>query len=175
LGKTKAINERYVYAYLPSVETANDWKARAKKSNISVSQFIFEHVTNSLRQEHGEESYKPRAELIDELRKKDEAIEKLTRDNEITRLALERVENELRRYRAEPFLDDNFYGTRQYDKRLIGILKKGEAVDSGRLLHLLRINPKEANLVKAVGRQLENLQAYGLVQKTHHGWRWVTK
>lgn len=175
LGKTKAINQRYVYAYLPSVETVNDWKKRAAKANVSISQFIFEHVSNSLRQEDGEESYKPRAALIEELRTKDEEIEKLRRDNEITTLALERVETELRRYRAEPFLDDNFQGVRRYDRKLIELLKKDGPIDSDRLLRLLRINPKETDSVRAVSRQLENLQAYGLVRKTHHGWSWVAK
>ena len=173
MGKTKAINERYVYAYLPSVEMVRDWKSKAKKSNASISQFILEHVTNSLRQEEGEESYKPRAEMIEELRKRDETIEKLTRDNEITRLALERVEGELRRYRAEPFLEENFRGTRKYDVKLIEVLKKGEPVDSNQLLRQLRISAKDSDLVKAVGRQLENLEAYRLVEKTHRGWRWV--
>ncbi|MGO9643775.1 MAG: hypothetical protein ACLPY5_03390 [Candidatus Bathyarchaeia archaeon] len=173
MGKTKAINERYVYAYLPSVEMVRDWKGKAKKSNVSISQFILEHVTNSLRQEEGEEHYKPRAEIIEELRKRDEMIEKLTRENEITKLALERVENELRRYRAEPFLDEGFRGTRKYDVKLIEILKKGEPVDSNQLLRQLRISAKDSDLVKAVSRQLENLEAYRLVEKTHRGWRWV--
>jgi len=175
LGKTKAINERYVYAYLPSVELVRDWKARAKKSNVSISEFVYEHVTNSLRQEDGEDAYKPRAQLIEDLRKKDEEIQKVTRENEITKLALERVETELRRYRAEPFLDDGFQGVRKYDKKLIELLKKGKPIDSDDILHLLRINPKETDLVKAVGRQLENLQAYGLVRKAHHGWSWIAK
>ena len=140
-----------------------------------MSQFILEHVSNSLRQEDGEEGYKPRAALIEELRKKGEDIEKLTRDNEITKLALERVEAELRRYRAAPFLEDDFQGVRRYDKKLVEVLKKDGPVDSEHLLRLLRISPKETNLVKAVSRQLENLQSYGLVQKSHHGWRWVAK
>jgi len=150
-----------------------DWKDRAKKSNVSVSQFVIEHVTNSLRQEDGEVSYKARAELIEELRKKDEAFEKLARENEITKLALERVETELRRYRAEPFLEENFRGVRKYDKRLVELLKKGEVVDSDHLLRLLGINPRETDLVKAVSKQLENLEGYGLVQKTRRGWRWI--
>ncbi len=162
-----------MYAYLPSVEMVRDWKGKAKKSNVSISQFILEHVTNSLRQEEGEEHYKPRAEIIEELRKRDEMIEKLTRENEITKLALERVENELRRYRAEPFLDEGFRGTRKYDVKLIEILKKGEPVDSNQLLRQLRISAKDSDLVKAVSRQLENLEAYRLVEKTHRGWRWV--
>ncbi|HXQ91966.1 MAG TPA: hypothetical protein VN739_03100 [Nitrososphaerales archaeon] len=169
-----SIKERSVYVYLPSVEMVTDWKGRAKKSNVPLSQFVLEHVTNSLRQEAGEESYKPRAELIEELRKKDEANEKLTRELEITKLALERVETELRKYHAEPFLEDNFRGIRKYDKRLIELLKKGEAIDSDHLLRQLRIPPKETDLVKAVSRQLENLEAYGLVEKTRRGWRWKT-
>ncbi len=162
-----------MYVYLPSVEMVTDWKARAKKSNVPLSQFVMEHVTNSLRQEAGEEGYKPRAELIEELRKKDEAAEKLTRELEITKLALERVEGELRRYRAEPFLDEGFRGKRRYDEKLIEILKKGQPIDSNQLLHQLRISPKEPDLVKALSNQLANLQSYGLVQKTHHGWKWV--
>jgi hypothetical protein len=175
LGKTKAINKRYVYAYLPSPQAVDDWKARAKKSNVSISQFILEHVTNSLQQEDGEEGYKPRSELIEELRKRDEVIEKLTRDNEITRLALERVEGELRRYRAAPFLEENFHGTRKYDTKLIELLKKGDPVDSNQLYRYLRISPKDSDLVKAVSNQLDNLQSYGLIEKTHRGWRWISK
>jgi len=87
---------------------------------------------------------------------------------------LERVETELRKYHAEPFLEDNFRGVRRYDKRLIELLRKGEVVDSDHLLRLLRINLKEIDLVRAVSKQLENLEAYGLVEKTRRGWRWVS-
>jgi uncharacterized membrane protein len=173
LAKTKSINERYVYAYLPSVEVVRNWKARAKKSKISISQFVFEHVTNSLRQEDGEESFRSRAELIDELHLSDEALKKLTREKEITNLALERVESELKRYRSEPFLQENFRGLRKYDLKLIEILKKGPAVDSDELLPQLRISPRETDRVRAVSKQLENLEAYGLVEKTRRGWKWV--
>ncbi|MGA3404892.1 MAG: hypothetical protein ABSD49_04075 [Candidatus Bathyarchaeia archaeon] len=175
MAKTKSINERYVYAYLPSVEMVKDWKARAKKSNVSISQFVYEQVTNSLRQEDGEESYKPRAALIEELRKKDDNIGRLTRENEITKLALERVESELRKYRAEPFLEEKFSGIRKYDQKLIEILKKGETIDSDHILRQLRVSPRETDLVKAVSKQLENLEAYGLVEKTRRGWRWVSE
>jgi hypothetical protein len=170
----EAIRERSVYVYVPSVQMLQDWKGKAKKAHAPLSKFVLEHVNNSLRQEEGED-YKPRVKLIEELRKKDEELQKLSRENEIIKLALERVETELRRYRAEPFLDDGFQGIRKYDRKLIELLRKGKAVDSDRLLHLLRINPREGDLVKAVSRQLENLQGYGLVRKTHHGWRWVSK
>ncbi|HKM75538.1 MAG TPA: hypothetical protein VJZ32_03890 [Candidatus Bathyarchaeia archaeon] len=170
----EAIKDRLVYVYLPSVKLLTDWKARAAKSKVPISKFVLEHVMNSIRQEEGEEDYKPRAKLIEELRVKDETIEKLTRDSGVLKLALERVETELRKYHAEPFLEDNFRGVRRYDKRLIELLRKGEVVDSDHLLRLLRINLKEIDLVRAVSKQLENLEAYGLVEKTRRGWRWVS-
>ena len=151
------------------------WKEKAKKSHVTLSKLIYEHANNSLRQEESEESFQPRAKLIEDLRKKDDEIQKLTRENEIVKLALERVESELRHYRAEPFLEASFQGIRRYDKKLIELLQKGKPIDSDHLLRLLRISPKETDLVKAVSVQLENLQSYGLVKKTHHGWRWVAK
>jgi len=173
MGKTESIKQRSIYVYLPSEEMVADWKARAKKSGESISRFVIEHVANSLMQEQGKEEYKSRADLIQQLRAKDENVGKLTRENEILKLALERVENELRRYRAEPFLDKSFEGIRGYDKRLIELLKKGDTIDSDHLLRLLRINPRDTPLVKAVSKQLENLEAYGLVDKTRRGWKWV--
>ena len=173
MGKTESIKQRSIYVYLPSEEMVEDWKARARKGGESISRFVIEHVTNSLMQEQGKEEYKSRADLIQQLRSKDESIEKLTRENEILKLALERVENELRRYRAEPFLDKTFEGIRGYDKRLIELLKKGDTIDSDHLLRLLRISPRDTPLVKAISKQLENLEGYGLVDKTRRGWKWV--
>ena len=173
MGKTESIKQRAVYVYLPSLEVAQEWKAKAKKSNVSVSQFVIEHVSNSLNQEAGEEEYKPRANLIQQLREKSEQIDRLSRENEILKLALERVESDLQRYRAEPFLEENFKGIRGYDKRLIELLKKGETIDSDHLLHLLKIRPQDTLLVKAISNQLENLEAYGLVEKTRRGWKWA--
>src|SRR5437667_317107 len=160
---------------MPSSAMAEDWKARARKANTSISEFIFEHASNSLRQEEGEEGYKARTELIGELRAKDESIKKLSRENEILNLALERVENELRRYRAEPFLEQDFRGVRAYDKKLIELLRRGDAVDSDHLLQKLKIDPRDTPLVKAVDNQLRNLEAYGLAEKTRRGWKWVAK
>ena len=174
-GKTESIKQRSIYVYLPSLEMVEEWKAKASKAHTSISQFVIEHVGNSLRQEEGEEDFKPRAELIQQLHDKDAQMEKLTRESEILKLALERVENELRRYRAEPFLQEDFRGVRAYDKRLVELLRKGEAVDSDHLLRLLKIDPRDTPLVKAISTQLENLEAYGLVDKTRRGWRWRSK
>jgi len=31
---------RYIYTYLPTVEIADEWKARAKKAGVSISEFV---------------------------------------------------------------------------------------------------------------------------------------
>ena len=168
----ESIRQRAVYVYAPSVQMLEDWRNRARKAHVPLSKFVLEHVNNSIRQEEDTE-YQPRSKLIAELREKNEAIDRLSRENEITKLALERLEDELRKYRAAPFLDSNFRGIRRYDRKLIELLKKGEVVDSDLILRLLRINPRETELVKAVSNQLGNLETYGLVEKTRRGWRWI--
>ncbi len=170
----ESLKGRSIYVYLPSDEMSRDWKDRAKKSNVSISQFVLEHVGNSLSQEEGEESFRSRAQILQDLRSKDETIEKLGRENRVLNLALERVENELRRYRAEPFLEEDFRGVRGYDRKLIELLKKGEAIDSDHILRTLKIDARDTPLVKAVDGQLQNLEAYGLAEKTRRGWRWVS-
>ena len=169
----ESLKTRSIYVYLPSDEMARDWKDRAKKSNVSISQFVLEHVGNSLSLEEGEEGFRSRAQILQELRSKDETIEKLGRENKVLNLALERVENELRNYRAEPFLEENFRGIRGYDRNLVELLKKGEAVDSDHILQMLKIDVRDTPLVKAVDRQLQNLEAYGLAEKTRRGWKWI--
>lgn len=169
----ESLKARSIYVYLPSQEMSRDWKDRAKKSHVSISQFVLEHVGNSLSQEEGEQSFKSRAQILQDLRSKDEALQKLARENEVLTLALERVENELRRYRAEPFLEEGFRGIRGYDRKLVELLRKGEAVDSDHILRMLRIDVRDTPLVKAVDKQLQNLEAYGLAEKTRRGWKWL--
>ena len=86
---------------------------------------------------------------------------------------MEKYENELKRYGSEAFLEDKFEGLRKYNKEIVAILKKGGIVDSYRLLEELGIDPKESDLVKAISRQLEDLEACGLVTSTKRGWRWA--
>ena len=58
-------------------------------------------------------------------------------------------------------------------KTIIAILKHEGVSDSYKLLDKLGIDPKDSQLVKAASRQLEELEAFGLVTSTQRGWRWV--
>jgi hypothetical protein len=170
--KTETIKERSIYVYLPSHEMVKAWKKRADERGVSISKFVIEHVENSLQQEE-DPSYRSRGELIKEISELKSELKEFREDNRQKRIVIERQENELRRYRAEGFLDEHFAGVRKYDRELIEILKTRGVVDSDELLQALNINPREGDLLKAVSHQLENLEAYGLIESTKRGWRWL--
>jgi len=49
-------------------------------------------------------------------------------------MVIYRYETELKRYRNATFLEEDFEGTRKYDKEIIAILKRGGVINSYRLL-----------------------------------------
>jgi len=56
---------------------------------------------------------------------------------------------------------------------LIDLLREGGSYSQEEILAQLNINPSDVDLVKAVDRQLEALEAYGLVEYKGRGWRWT--
>lgn len=175
--KDKQLTDRAIYVYLPTVEMAANWKRLSDKGQLSISKFVVEHVENSLKQEDEQKGYASRAELLKQLKEKDEQIAKLANENRLLKMLADNLDKELKHYRAQPFLSDDkeFQGTRAFDKELVELLRTNKSADSDRLLKLLGINPKETDLVKAINRQLYALQAYGLVEPTARGWRWVSE
>ena len=172
MGKTETIKDRTVYVYLPSLEMVEDWKRRAEKAGVSLSKFIIERVEDSIRREDGEEGYFSRAELIRRLRDAEEELKKLREENRLLRKLVENLDGELKRYRAQPFLDEHFEGVRTFDKELIELLKKSGTISEDEILARLGIDPADVELVKAVSRQLEVLERYDLVEFTGKRWRW---
>ena len=88
------------------------------------------------------------------------------------RKLVDNLERELRRYRAQPFLKPDFEGIRRFDRELIELLRKGETLTEEEILDKLGVDPSETEYVKAISRQLEILEEYGLVEFTGRGWRW---
>ncbi len=170
--KNRQLTKRAIYVYLPNVQMANEWKKLAEKARIPISKFVVEYVENSLKQED-KKGYASRAELIKQLREKDEEITKLKQENRMLKMLTENLDKELKRYRAKPFLEEDFEGIRAYDKELVELLRKSKTIDSDHILRELGIRAKDIELVKAVNKQLENLQAYGLIEPTARGWRWI--
>lgn len=161
---------RYVYLYLPSAADKARWEALAEEASVPLSKFIIEVVESSLAEES---DFKPRGQLVQEVGKLRSENKTLRDDLEQKKIVLEKYETELRRYRNQAFVEDEFEGVRKYNKELIAILKPGSVLDSYKLLEELGIDPNEAEIVKAISKQLEELEAFGLVTSTKRGWRWI--
>jgi len=170
--KTETIKERSVYVYLPSLEMADDWKQKAEKGGVSISKFVIERVEESIRGEEGEEGYLGRAELVKKLRDAEEELKKARNENRLLKKLAENLDNELRRYRAQPFLEESFEGVRKFDKDLVELLRKGGSYTQEDILAHLNIDPSDSDLMKAVSKQLEALEGYGLLEYRGRGWRW---
>lgn len=166
----KPDKSRYVYVYLPSAEDKKRWDGLASEAGLPLSKFVIEVVENALAEES---DIKPRSELAKQLGSLKDEIRKLQEELKLKNIVLEKYENELKRYRSATFLDDDFKGTREYSQKLIEILKQGNLVDNYRLLEELGIDPREADLVKAISSELENLESYGLITSSPRGWKWV--
>ena len=161
---------RYVYLYLPTVEDKQRWQSLADEAKIPLSKFIIQVVENALFEES---DFKPRGELVKEIGNLRSENKELRDDLKQKKIVLEKYENELKRYRSEVFLEDRYEGVRKFNKEIMTILKQSGVVDSYRLLEELGIDPKETDLVKAISKQLEDLESYGLITSTQRGWRWI--
>ena len=132
-----------------------------------------EHVENSLRQEE-EPGYKSRGDLSGEISRLREELGEERKKNRRLDLVVEKLERELRRYRAESFLEPDFKGIRRLDRELVETLRDSGVLSNEEVLSKLGIDPSEHEAVKAVSKQLEILESYGLVQPTPRGWRWIS-
>lgn len=161
---------RYVYLYLPSAQDKARWDNLAKEAGVPLSKFVIEVVENALAEET---DFKPRGELVKEIGTLRNENKALKDELKLKNVVLEKYEGDLKRYRSEAFAEDKFVGTRKYNRDLIAILKRGGVTDSYKLLEELGIDPQDSDQVKALSRQLEELESYGIVTSTQRGWRWV--
>lgn len=57
--------------------------------------------------------------------------------------------------------------------RLIKVIEKERVVSERMLFVLLGIGPDDSEQREALGRQLEELEGFGMIKKGSNGWRWV--
>lgn len=169
--KSETIKERTVYVYLPSEEFVEEWKRHATLAKKSLSKFVFEIVEDYIRKSE-DKSFESRIDLIRRLKSLQEEVKKLREENRMLRMLVKNLERELRRYRVQPFLEPHFEGVRRFEKELIDLLRSGESLSEEEILDRLGVDPSETDYVKAISRQLEILEEYGLVEFTGRGWRW---
>ena len=119
------------------------------------------------------EEFQPRREMVRELESLRSENKSLRSDLSQKTIVLDRYEAELKRYRAQPFPEEDYRGMRRYSKELVEVLKTRGHADSYKILEALGIDPRESELVKAVSRQLEELEAYGMIKTDGRSWQWI--
>lgn len=171
--KKPKITKRTIPVYLPTIDMKERWKAKAEDAGLSASKFVIEHVENSLAQEENKDMHGSRAELMEQIKDlKDENTE-LRKRNKMLDTLVDRLDEEMKRYRAQPFMRDEFYGIREYEERLINVFKEREKVRKEDIYDLLGIDPmKSSDIVKGINRQLEILERYGVIDDRGKVWIW---
>ena len=163
--------ERYSYVYHPSRQHKERWEKASKKARSpSLSKFIIAAVDERIDED---EDHPPRREIMREvvsLRDENKALHDELRQKNIV---LERYESELKRYRAQPFQAEDYQGMRRYSRELVDLLKARGQADSYKILEALGIDPRESELVKAVSKQLEELEGYGMIKAEGRMWKWL--
>jgi uncharacterized caspase-like protein len=161
---------RYSYVYHPSRPHKERWEKAAAKAHTSLSKLIIAAVDGLLDED---EEFQPRREMVRELESLRNENKSLRDDLKQKTIVLDRYEAELKRYRAQPFQEEDYRGMRRYSKELVEILKTRGQADSYKILEALGIDPRESELVKAISRQLEELQAYGMIKTDGRSWQWI--
>lgn len=166
----KPDKSRYIWLYCRSKAQKEEWQALAEKADTPLSVWCTSIIEERIAED---EDHRPRHKIVKEL-------ESLKADNKALRddlrqkeVVLQRYEAELRRYRAEPFQTEAFKGVRTFSKELVDILKARSHVGSYEILELLGIRPDESQAIKAVSKQLEELEKFNLVKADGKGWQWI--
>jgi hypothetical protein len=160
---------RYIYLYSSSAKEKQRYEELAKKADVPLSKFLLAIIEEALNKEP--ESI-PRSKIDEEIRCLKDETRRLYEELRLKNIVLEKYELELKQYRNAAFIEDDFEGARRHDQDLIGMLKQGPIHDY-RLMEVLNIDLKDSDMVRAITKRLEDLEAYGLIAKGPRGWRWV--
>ncbi len=170
--KTETIKARSIYVYTPNLEMVERWKEVAKKRKQSISGFVVETVEDTIAASEEEEGTQSRAELTHRIKELNKQVATLIKDLQRYRTLIDRQEAELKDYRAQPFLDEQFEGQRSFPKDLIELLRAHGVVRYEDLHLLMGIKPG-SNASLALQVQMNALGEYGLIEETDRFVRWL--
>lgn len=171
MDKTESINDRRVDVYLDSLNQKKRWTKLADDADLSLSKFVQICVEYALSQggpdfiEAGGVAEEIQ-DLKDDLREKESTIKEKD-------MVIEKLRTELKQHQTQPFTEDEFEGRRRFDTDLIDILQNSGKIHSEEMLRQLDVDPQNTELIQAVQAQLDQLEQYGLVEETVHGWQWT--
>lgn len=177
LNKTKTIRKRAITIYAPSQEIKENWYKIAKEEGMSVSNYIMEIIDKHIQENKGISTKYDILKKINDLEKQNVILRnenaELQKKTDMLNMLVERYENQLQKYRNKTFIEnDKFEGFREYQQNLINLFKQRTSVAEDEIIDLLHIDPKDVETLKAISKQIDLLQDYGVIEKIRGGWRW---
>ena len=169
--KNSPVSERRIYVYAETVDQSNQWKKAAKNAGMSISKFISELLEDHINAESTGTARKDLQDTIVSLENEIKTLrtENVTLSQQIERMnrLVEKYEDELRQLKQGVWLQNGqFTGIREYEQRLIELLKDRKFIREEEILDLIHISPTDTKAIKAIMKQLENLLDYGVI-KSH--------
>lgn len=171
MGKTESIKERRVDVYLDTIDRKERWTRKAEEEGESLSKFVQKCVEYTI--ERGGPDFAELGERSKKLQELEEEVKSLRSKVKQKNIVIDKLESDLRRYRMEPFLEDDFEGVREFDQELIELLKDAERIKSEELIRRLGLEQSDREIMQSIDSQLQQLESYGLIAHTTHGWRWI--
>ena len=147
----------------------NRWKGAAEKAGLSLSKFIIENVEKEINSSN---DFISKLDLISKVEELEKENVLLSKENKNFGILVDKLQEDLQAYRLRPFLTADYEGVREFEQGLIEIFKKKGFIRQDAIWRELCIKPDDMKAVKAISRQLQALEQYGLVKKTQEGWRW---
>ena len=144
---------------------------------MSFSKWIVNNVEENLanRAEKG----KSRRALEQENNDLKEELSTLQKKLKDTTIIKENLEQDIRKYRASPFLDPDYKRVRRYDKDIISLLRNAIGADhkhrflaNDEILSRLNVKVTDIDVVKGISNQLSRLEMFGIIESGSKGWRW---
>ncbi len=176
--KRTPVKQRSIYVYVPTNEMADRWKRLAKKSGLSISQYVLNIVENRIGDESMAASQGDLDKRLGELEGQNSQLrgENLALSKRVKMLDIltDRYEEDLKNLKKRQFQDESsFEGVREYEPKLIKLLKERDVVKEHELLDLLHVDNSDAASIRSINQQLDNLFSYGLVKRSKGGLIWI--
>jgi predicted RNase H-like nuclease (RuvC/YqgF family) len=170
MGKTDTIKDRKIDVYVDTIDRKKKWAEYAEDADTSLSNFVEQSVEYAIEQ--GGPNAGDLGEQAQQVQELEEENNDLRQELEEKEMVIEKLREEAQHHRMEPFTEEDFQGSRQYDEALIELLKQSDRLTSDDIVRRLDIDRTNTEVMQGLTEQLEQLEQYGLVTNTPKGWRW---
>ena len=153
------------------------WKNHAKKQGVSISKYIFEIIDEHIQTNKSNTSKKELSKKFVNLERQNDVLRaeniELKKKVDMLNLLTDRYEDQLRDYRNKTFIENGKWeGIREYQSELIKLFKSKSSIKENEILDLLHVDTLDTDTIKAISKQIEHLEDYGVIEHIKGGWRW---